>query len=90
MLLLKGRDGQTQKDHVHNYAPCHLSNVDGQIDPSLTMVLDGLRCMLCGQALRTTTMLMCDKCFWGWHMGCLMSPMEEMSISKWFCPRCTQ
>jgi hypothetical protein len=42
MLLLEGQDGQTWKDHVHNCAPCHLPNVDGQMDPSLTMVITGL------------------------------------------------
>ncbi len=45
-----------------NYAQCHLPNVDGQIDPSLVMVLAGLQCMLCGQALGVATMLICDKC----------------------------
>jgi len=29
VLLLEGRDGQTWKDHVYNYAPYHLPNVDG-------------------------------------------------------------
>jgi hypothetical protein len=39
LLLLEGQDGQTWKDYVWNCAPCHFPNVDGQIDPSLTMVL---------------------------------------------------
>jgi hypothetical protein len=34
VLLLKGRDGQTWKDHVHYCVPCHFSNMDGQIGPS--------------------------------------------------------
>jgi hypothetical protein len=38
MLLLEGQNGQTWKDHVCNYAPCHLPNVNGQIDPSLIVV----------------------------------------------------
>jgi hypothetical protein len=85
-LLLEGRDGQTWKNHVHNCASCHLPNVDGQIDPSLVVVLVSLWSTLCGQASRATTMLICDKCFWSWYMGCLMPPMKEMSIGKWFCP----
>jgi len=64
--------------------------VDGQMDPSLAMVLVGLQCMLSWQALGATTMLICDKCFQGWHMRCLMTPMEEMLVGKWFCPWCTQ
>jgi hypothetical protein len=75
---------------VHNCAPCHLPNVDDQMDPSLVMVLIGLQCMLCGQALGATTMLICDKCSRGWHMGCFMPLMEEVSLGKWFCLRCTQ
>jgi len=54
------------------------------MDPSLVMVLTGLQCMLCGQALGATTMLICDKCSRGWHMGCLMPLMEEVPLGKWF------
>jgi hypothetical protein len=46
------------KDHVCNCAPCHIPNVDGQMDPSLVMVLVGLRCMLHEQALGAAIMLM--------------------------------
>jgi len=60
VLLLEGQDGQTWKDHVRNCAPCHLPNVDDQIDPSLAMVHVGLLCMLCGQSSRTTIMLIFD------------------------------
>jgi len=38
VLLLESQDGQTWKEHVCNCAPCHLPNVNDQIDPSLTMV----------------------------------------------------
>jgi hypothetical protein len=82
VLLLEGQDGRTWKDHVHNCAPCHLPNVDGQMDPSLVVVLVNLRCLLCGQALGAATMLIFDKCSQGWHMGCLMPPMEEMAVGK--------
>ncbi len=64
--------------------PCHLLNVDGQINPSLVVVLVGLECMLCGQASRTAIILICDKCFQGWDMGCFMPPMEEVPIGKCF------
>ncbi len=75
---------------MHNCAPCHLPNVDGQMDPSLAVVPTGLQCMLFGQALGATIMLICDKCYQGWHMKCLMPPLEEMPIGKWFCLWCTQ
>ncbi len=88
--MLKGRDGQTWKDHMRNCAPCPLPNVDDQIDPSLIMVLASLRCMLYGQSLGVTIMLICDNCSQGWHMGCLMPPLEEVLIGKWFYLWCTQ
>ncbi len=81
LLLLE--DGRTWKDHVCNCAPCHLPNVNGQNDPSLAMIFASLQCMLCGQ--RASTMLICDKCSQGWHMGCFMPTMEEMLVAKWFC-----
>ncbi|OAE34648.1 hypothetical protein AXG93_4034s1010 [Marchantia polymorpha subsp. ruderalis] len=42
VLMLDG-DGVFWKDHVRNCAPCHLSNVDGTMDPSLAIVHVGLR-----------------------------------------------
>ncbi len=71
-----------------NCAPNHFSNVDGQIDPFLDVVLIGLLCMLCGQSLRIATMLICNQCSRGWHMGCFMALMKEMLVGKWFCPQC--
>jgi hypothetical protein len=87
-LLLEGWDGQTWKNHVRNCAPCLLPNVDGQIDLYLIMVLTSLQYMLYGQSLGTTIMLICDNCYRGWHMGCLMPPLEKILIGKWFYPWC--
>ncbi len=38
-----------------NYAPCHLPHVDGQMDPSLAIVLEGLQCMLCEESQGVVT-----------------------------------
>jgi hypothetical protein len=43
------------------------------------------RIMLCGQSLGVTIMLIYDQCCQGWHMGCLIPPLEEVPIDKWFC-----
>jgi len=67
---------------VHSYAPCHLSNVDGQIDPSLIVILVGLWCTLCGQSIGVATMLVCDRCSRGWHMACLTPPLDQVSVGK--------
>jgi hypothetical protein len=83
LLLLEGQDGQTWKDHVPNCAPCHLFNVDGQIDPSLAVIPINLWCMLCGQSIGVTTMLVYDWCSRGWHMACLTPPLERYQLAKW-------
>jgi hypothetical protein len=89
VLMLEGRDGVVWKDHVHNCAPCHLPNVDGTVDPSLAVVRAGLRCMLCGSKGGATHMLMCDRCSRGWHMACMIPPMDVVPVGRWVCPRCT-
>ncbi len=42
---------------MHNCVSCHLSHVDGQIDPFSTIVLIGFHCMLCGQSTKVAIML---------------------------------
>jgi len=44
----------------------------------------GLWCMLCGQFLGAITMLMCDQCSRGWHMGCLTPPLNEILVKNDF------
>jgi hypothetical protein len=56
------QDGQIWKDHVCNYASCHLLHIDGQVHLSLIIVPTRLCCMLCGQSMRVAIMLICDKC----------------------------
>jgi hypothetical protein len=88
VLMLEGHDGVVWKDHVRNYVPCHLPNVDGTIDPSLAMAQAGLRCMLCGSKGGATHILVCDRCSRGWHMACMTPPMDVVPIGRWVCPRC--
>ncbi len=76
VLMLEGRDGVVWKDHVRNCAPCHLPNVDGRVDPSLAVIRVSLRCMLCGSRGGAAHMLVCDRCSRGWHMACMIPPMD--------------
>jgi hypothetical protein len=89
VLMLEGHDGVVWKDHVRNCAPCHLPNVDGTVDPSLAMVRAGLKCMLCGSKGGAAHMLVCDRCYRGWHMACMTPPMDVVPVGRWVCPRCT-
>jgi hypothetical protein len=87
--MLEGCDGVVWKDHVRNCAPCHLPNVDGIVDLSLAVVRADLRCMLCGSKGGATHMLACDKCSRGWHMACMIPPMDVVPVGWWVCLRCT-
>jgi hypothetical protein len=58
-------------------------NANSQIDPSLAVVLIGLHYMLYGQSMGVfKSMLFCDQCFRGWHMGCFMPPLKEVIVGK--------
>jgi hypothetical protein len=87
VLMLEGPDGMVWKDHVRNCAPYHLPNMDDTVDPSLAIVPAGLQCMLYGLASGAATMLVCDSCSKGWHMSCLMPPLEEIPEGQWLCLR---
>jgi hypothetical protein len=87
--MFEGHDGVVWMDHVHNCAPCHLPNVDGTVDPSLAIIGANLRCILCGFRGGATHMLVCDKCYRGWHMVCMIPLMDVVSAGRWVCPCCT-
>jgi hypothetical protein len=89
VLMLEGRDGVVWKDHVCNCAPCHLPNVDGIVDPSLVVVRASLKCMLCGFRGGSAHILVCDRCYRGWHMACMTPPMDVVPARWWVCPRYT-
>jgi hypothetical protein len=89
VFMFEGCDGVVWKDHVRNYVPCHLPNVDGTIDPSLAMVRTSLKCMLCGSRGGAAHMLVCDRCSRGWHMACMTPLTDVIPIGRWVCPRCT-
>ena len=50
VLELEGRDGWIWKDHSRNCALCDLLNIDGTVDPNLSVIHINLKCMLCGRA----------------------------------------
>jgi hypothetical protein len=86
ILLFKGRDDQTWKDHVRNCVPYHFPNVNDQIDTCLGIIHVGLWCMLCGQATWVAIMLVCVWNSKGWHMACLTLPLDQVPVGKWFWP----
>jgi hypothetical protein len=83
VLMLEGHDGVIWKDHVRNYAPCHLPNVDGTVDPSLAVIQAGLKCVLCGSKGGAA------QCSRGSHMACMIPPMDVVPARRWVCPHYT-
>ncbi len=63
---------------------CHLPNVDGQIDPSSTIVHVVLWYMWCEQSSRITTMLIYGWCSKGWYMGCLIPLVKGVLVGNYF------
>jgi hypothetical protein len=63
--------------------------VGGKVDPSLAIVWAGLRCMLCGFRGEAAHMSVCDRCYRGWHMACMIPPMDVVTVRRWVCPCCT-
>jgi hypothetical protein len=45
-------------------------------------------CEICHSTTDHATMLLCDACDTGWHMGCLDPPLFVMPAGDWLCPRC--
>ena len=88
VLELEGRDERIWKDHSRNCSPCHLPNIDGIVDPNLSMIPPSLKCMLCGRAQEAATMTLCNVFSTGWHMRCLTPPLDQIPSRQWICPRC--
>lgn len=46
-------------------------------------------CRLCS-SIDEETKLECDGCLGGFHLSCLIPPLEEVPDGDWFCPDCSQ
>jgi hypothetical protein len=97
VAILQGRDGRTMPENVHNCAPCHLSGIDGTVDPSLVPFDRGtveIPCEVCNSIehdpSRRMIMLLCDHCNTGWHTACLDPPLRAAPRGDWFCPYCVR
>lgn len=43
---------------------------------------------MCNRDDDDESMLLCDKCDAGYHMGCLDPPLSSLPAGDWFCPKC--
>ncbi|KAJ1981320.1 hypothetical protein H4R34_002123 [Dimargaris verticillata] len=45
-------------------------------------------CTVCDEAGDEASLLICDDCERGWHMGCCDPKVEEVPQGRWLCPTC--
>jgi hypothetical protein len=89
VLVLTGSDGRDTQVHLSRCAPCHLPNIDTRIDYSRAPVEPSLRCVVCQDSGNEAAMVICDACNEGWHLQCMVPPLEAVPPGLWVCPACT-
>ena len=88
-LLLVGRCGRTYNANPINCAPCHLANIDPNMDAHLPRPAATHPCQICQLYNRDWAMVMCDACNKGYHFDCLgleRPPPED----PWRCTTCEE
>jgi hypothetical protein len=90
VLVLQGKCGRTAEVHKDHCAPCHLSNLDGQLDPLLANDIDAVVCSSCQREEPESCLLLCDICNAGWHTFCLQPPLAAVPDGHWLCPQCLE
>ncbi|KXZ48232.1 hypothetical protein GPECTOR_29g136 [Gonium pectorale] len=89
VAVLLGRDTARVRRRVEELVPCHLPDIDPIEDPWLFRPRADLPCEVCASPRGESTMLLCDGCNTGWHLGCLTPPLAEVPAGSWVCPPCT-
>ena len=59
-----------------------------QLDPSEWLVVDEVKCEVCGSGDREDEVLLCDGCDCGFHIFCLKPPLKKIPDGDWFCQKC--
>jgi hypothetical protein len=88
VLVLQGRCGTRTTAHVSECAPCHLSNLNPTLDPSLQRVDADFACSVCGSPDDEEILLICDGCLLGFHTYCLSPPLASVPEGTWLCSGC--
>jgi hypothetical protein len=88
MVVLQGRCGNTRGCQVSNLAPCHLPDIDGTIDPTVSVFDAKWCCEVCSLPSPEDNLLLCDWCNCAWHTDCLTPPLPEVPEGVWLCPYC--
>jgi transposase InsO family protein len=90
VLVLEGKCGRTAEIRAEHCAPCHLPNLDGEIDPLLAGVDASTCCEVCTFPHHEAQMLLCDICNAGYHTYCLKPALSSIPEGYWLCPECVE
>lgn len=85
VLILEGADGKTIRVRTELCSPCHIPNL---VTDGLGIVPADFPCQVCQSPTLADTMLLCDRCYRGYHLGCLQPPLSHIPSGDWFCPTC--
>ena len=90
VLILQGRCGTKRAVHITQCAPCHLPNIDPNIDWSLGRPDATALCQGCQEddSLEKGRIVFCDNCNDGWHLGCHSPPLAKQPKGTWVCQGC--
>ena len=77
-IQLQGKCGVTLMNNVCDVAPCHLTDIDPEMDHSRAKPDQNLACEICAFMDEEEFMLLCDGCGSGWHMMCLVPKLTSI------------
>jgi hypothetical protein len=86
-LLLHGKCGRLTEARQEHCAPCHLPNIDADIDPVLAFD-DSTVCEVCSREKPVSQLLICELCARGYHTRCLQPQLTAIPEGLWICPGC--
>ena len=90
VIILEGADRVTTRENALNLSPCHLkikrdlvaeARLRAEAIPSVD-----LHCQVCCLPNQEATMLICEGCSKGFHMGCIR--MTRVPDGLWWCNNC--
>ena len=90
VLILQGRCGTLRAVHASQCAPCHLPDIDPQVDWSLGKPPPQAVCENCGEddSEERGHLIFCDNCNHGWHLGCHRPQLDRQPSGTWVCQPC--
>ncbi|ODQ54061.1 PLU-1-domain-containing protein [Saitoella complicata NRRL Y-17804] len=66
----------------------HAPVTPSKLPNEANMAKPGENCEACGRGDHAPSILLCDGCDSGYHMGCLDPPLKSIPKNEWYCPKC--